>query len=236
MLVRALLLGSLLASVSATACALEPFTATYQAYNEGKLAGSATMKVYHHDAARWQVDLAIRGTRGFARVVGLNIEQSTLFDAVGEQFRPISQATVRHALFSGRKMTGVYDWASQTAQWKGDIKKNRRDPIPLQSGDMSALLMNLAVIRDAQPGKQLRYRVVDNGRARDYEYAVSPEAEIVAVEDLSYNAMRVSRVNGGNDETIFWVADGVPTPIRILQREDGQDKIDLRLVEYQGVL
>ena len=95
--------------------------------------------------------------------------------------------------------------------------------------------MNLAVIRDAQPGKQLRYRVVDNGRSRDYEYAVAPEAEIIAVEDLSYNAMRVSRVNGGNDETIFWVADGGPTPIRILQREDGQDKIDLRLVEYQGV-
>jgi hypothetical protein len=234
-LARALLLGSLLASASVPACALEPFTATYQAYNEGKLAGSATMKVYHHDASRWQVDLGIRGTRGFARVVGLNIEQSTLFETVGEQFRPISQATVRHALFAGKKMTGTYDWTSQTAQWKGDIKKNRRDPVPLQPGDMSALLMNLAVIRDAQPGKQLRYRVVDNGRSRDYEYAVSPEAEIIAVEDLSYNAMRISRVNGGNDETIFWVADGVPTPIRILQREDGQDKIDLRLVEYQGV-
>jgi len=57
----------------------------------------------------------------------------------------------------------------------------------------------------------------------------------VTVEDLSYSALRVSRSNGGNDETIFWVADGVPTPVRILQREDGQDGVDLRLVEYQGV-
>lgn len=235
LLARALLLGPLLASASVPACALEPFMATYQAYNEGKLAGSATMKVSQHDNARWQVDLGIKGTRGFARIAGLNIEQSTVFDAAGEQFRPISQATVKHALFTGKKMTGVYDWTSQTARWTGDVKKNRRDPVPLRTGDMSALLMNLAVIRDAQPGRQLHYRVVDNGRSRDYEYAVSPEAEIVAVEDLSYNAMRVSRVNGGNDETIFWVADGVPTPIRILQREDGQDKIDLRLVEYQGV-
>ena len=99
---------------------------------------------------------------------------------------------------------------------------------------MSALLMNLAVIRDAAPGKQLDYRVVDNGRIREYQYAVSPEPENVTVEDLSYSALRVSRANGGNDETIFWVADGVPTPVRILQRENGQDGVDLRLVEYQG--
>ena len=33
----------------------------------------------------------------------------------------------------------------------------------------------------------------------------------------------------------FWVASGVPTPIRILQRKDGEDEIDLRLVEYRGV-
>ena len=47
--------------------------------------------------------------------------------------------------------------------------------------------------------------------------------------------LRVSRSNGGNDETIFWVADGVPTPVRILQRENGEDGVDLRLIEYQGV-
>ena len=77
--------------------------------------------------------------------------------------------------------------------------------------------------------------MVEQGRARDYRYAVSNETETVAVDDMSYDAMRIHRTNGGNDETIFWVASGVPTPIRILQREDGQDSVDLRLVEYQGV-
>jgi hypothetical protein len=28
--------------------------------------------------------------------------------------------------------------------------------------------------------------------------------------------------------------EGVPTPIRILQREGGEDALDLRLVEYTG--
>lgn len=231
---RAVLLGAL-ALASLPASALEPFVATYQAYNEGKLAGSATMQVVRGEGDRWRVDLGIRGTRGFARLAGLNIEQSTVFDAASDLYRPLSQGTVKHAVFTGRKISGVYDWNARSARWQGDIKKSRSAPVPLQDGDMSALLMNLAVIRDAQPGKALRYRVVDDGRVRDYQYAVAEQTEIVAVDDLSYDAMRVSRTNGGNDETIFWVASGVPTPIRILRRENGQDTIDLRLVEYQGV-
>jgi hypothetical protein len=233
-LFRPLLLGLVLAGSAAPAGALEPFVASYQAYNEGKLAGSASMKVVPKTGSQWQIDLNVKGTRGFARLAGLNIEQSTVFDTADGQFRPLSQATVRHALFMGKKMVGTYDWDARTAQWQGDIKKNRRAPLPLQPGDMSALLMNLAVIRDAAPGKQLDYRVVDNGRVREYQYVVAPEPETVTVEELSYSALRVSRANGGNDETIFWVADGVPTPVRILQRENGQDGVDLRLVEYQG--
>lgn len=231
---RTLLFGTL-ALASLPAPALEPFVATYQAYNEGKLAGAAKMQVVQADGARWRVDLGIRGTRGFARLAGLNIEQSTVFDATDERYRPLSQATVKHAVFTGKKMSGLYDWQARSAHWRGDIKKTRTTAIPLQDGDMSTLLVNLAVIRDAQPGKTLDYRVVDNGRARDYRYAVAAQTEIVNVDDLSYDAMRVARTNGGNHETIFWVANGVPTPVRILQRENGQDTLDLRLVEYQGV-
>ena len=232
---RAMLLATLLL-ISAPTWALEPFVATYDAYRAGKLAGSATMKVAQVAGDnRWQVDLGVRGTRGLARLSGLDIQQSTLFDTVGADFRPLSQATTQSALFTGKKVVGVYDWSARSAQWQGDLKKNRRAPVPLQPGDMSALLVNLAVIRDAEPGRQLNYRVVDFGKTRDYRYAVAPQTEIVAVDDLSYDAMRVDRTNGGNDETIFWVAQGVPTPIRILQREDGEDKLDLRLVEYQGV-
>lgn len=233
-LTRAALL-TVLAAASASSWALEPFVATYDAYRGGKLAGSATMKVAQAQGNRWQVDLGVRGTRGLARLSGLNIQQSTLFEVDGEQFRPLSQATTQSALFTGKKMVGVYDWQARSAHWEGDVKKTRRAPVPLKAGDLSSLLVNLAVIRDSEPGRQLQYRVVDFGKARDYAYAVAPATEIVAVDDLSYDAMRIDRTNGGNDETIFWVAQGVPTPVRILQRENGEDTLDLRLIEYQGV-
>ena len=215
---------------------LQPFVASYEAWYEGKHAGTATMRVVRDDAAsRWRVDLAVRGDRGFAGIVNLNIEQSTVFDVVGDVYRPLSQATTRKAaLFFNRRTIGTYDWDSNTARWTGDVSKARRVPVPIGHGDMSGLLINLAVIRDAQPGATLQYRFVDNGRARDYHYRVSAEPESVTVAELSYRALKVERTNGGNDEMILWVADGVPTPVRILQREDGEDAVDLRLVEYRA--
>ncbi len=215
--------------------ALEPFVATYEAYNKGSLAGNATMRVVHNDGPQWRVDLGIQGNRGFAGILGLNIQQSTVFDDIGDRFRPLTQSTVRKGLFLGKKINGVYDWNTHTAQWQGSIKDERSQPIALKDGDMSGLLINLAVIRDAQPGARLQYRFVDGGRVRDHVYQVADETETVTVGELSYSAMRVSRVNGGNDETIFWVVNGVPTPVRMLQREDGRDGIDLRLIEYQGI-
>src|SRR5690606_22531076 len=44
--------------------ALEPFVATYEAYNKGDRAGNATMKVVHNGGPQWRVDLGIQGNRG----------------------------------------------------------------------------------------------------------------------------------------------------------------------------
>ena len=231
---------SLLLAVAATlssvpAQAVEPFIANYQVFNGGKALGDATMQVVRNDARRWRVDLNMRGTRGLIGLAGINAEQSTVFEPVGETYRPLSQSTLRKALFTRRQTIGVYDWRSHKARWTGDVKDTRKAPVALQDGDMSGLLINLAVVRDAQPGQALHYRFVDDGRVRDHHYTVAQELEPMAVGDLKYNAMRVTRAQGGNEETVIWVVDGVPTPIRMLQRENGQDTYDLRLVEYKGV-
>ncbi len=218
-----------------SAPALEPFVATYQAFYKGKEAGDATMQVTHIGGNQWRVDMAVRGRKGFASVLGLNLEQSTVFDVRDGTYVPLTQSTVKKALFFGKKVTGVYDWNARTAQWDGDLKKERRQPITLEPGDQSALLLNLSLMRDARPGSALGYRYVDVGRVRRYEYRAADATENVQVGDLSYDALRVFRTNGGDNETILWIANGVPTPVRILQRDKGEDEIDLRLVEYQGV-
>ena len=217
----------------ASADDLQPFVATYQVFHEGHQLGDATMQLSQLDAPRWRIDLGMKG-RGLMRLTGLNLQQSTLFDSNGTNFRPLSQSTVKRAFLSSRKTVGVYDWNARSARWTGDVKKTRAAPIALQDGDMSGLLIDLAVIRDATPGKTLHYRFVDDGRAREHTWVVAPQTEGISVGELSYDAMRVERIEDGGDQTVLWVAQGVPTPIRILQREDGHDATDLRLIEYKG--
>ena len=212
---------------------LEPFLASYEAQYHGKPAGSATMRVVHEGGSQWRVDLGIEGSRGMAGVVGLNLQQSTAFDVIDDVYRPLGQSTVRKGLFLGRKTVGTYDWGKASARWQGDLKPKHRQPVALQPGDMSGLLINLAIIRDARPGAVLRYRFVEAGRVRDHVYQVAADTETVTLGELSYSTLRVARTNGGNDDTVVWVAQGVPTPVRILQRENGEDAVDLRLIEYK---
>lgn len=225
--------GVLLGLAAGAAHALEPFVAQYAVYRGGDELGEATMRLSRGDGDRWRIDLTMRGT-GLLRIAGLNAEQSTVFDTDGGTYRPLSQATLRRAVFTRRQSTGVYDWSARQARWQGDVRKTRRAPVPLQPGDMSGLLINLAVVRDARPGATLDYRFVDDGRARAHRYVVAEALEPVSVDDLRYDAMRVTRGGAGDDETVLWVADGVPTPVRLLQREDGRDTYDLRLIEYTG--
>ena len=222
------------AAPAATPAALEPFIAQYQVFKGGDALGDATMQLVRNDARRWRVDLGMRGTKGLIGLAGLNAEQSTVFDVAGGTYRPLAQSTLRKSVFTQKQTVGVYDWRAGQARWTGDVKETRRAPIALQAGDQSGLLINLAVIRDAQPGQSLHYRFVDDGRVRDHHYNVSTQLEDIKVGELNYSAMRVTRVESGNEETVIWVVQGVPTPVRMLQRENGEDTYDLRLVEYKG--
>lgn len=223
-----------LASPTPAAPTLAPFVARYEARYHAKPAGDAILRLVQLRPPQWRVDLGIEGRKGMAGVLGLNVQQSTVFDALDDRsYRPLSQSTVRKGLLLGRTSTGVYDWAHASAQWRGDVKQRHRAPVVLQAGDMSGLLINLAIVRDARPDAVLRYRFVEGGRVREHVYQAAAAPEPVAVGELSYSALRVTRTNGGNDDTIVWVAEGVPTPIRILQREDGEDAVDLRLVGYE---
>lgn len=228
--VAAVLAVALVAAPS-LAPAVQPFRATYDVYRNGSAVGIATLQVVPADG-RWRVDLTMDG-KGLFGLAGLNAQQSTVFDEVNGAYRPLGQSTVRKALFTRKQTTGVYDWAAGKATWTGDVKAKRRAPVPLQPGDMSGLLVNLAVIRDARPGRTLDYRYVDNGRARAQRWVVAAQSETVQVGELSFDAWRVDRVQAGGDSTSIWVADGVPTPIRILQNDDGVE-LDLRLSQYTG--
>ena len=215
---------------------MRPFSGTYQVFRGEKPLGQATMRLVNTGGGRWRIDLNIIGTQGLAGAAGVNIQQSTVFDEAGDEYRPLSQSTVRHALFATRKTVGVYNWNTKQAAWSGDVKKSRRGRvIPLQAGDMSGLLINLAVMRDAEPGASLQYRFVDDSRMRMQSYDVAPATEPVTIGDMTYDAMRIDRTNAGEDRTTVWFTPEVPLPVRIHMKDGDDASLDLMLIQYKGV-
>ncbi len=212
-----LMLG-LLAAAS-PALAMEPFTADYTASYMGMQA-NGTMSLAREGSERWKYSLRIRNQVA-------DLSQNTVFDVHQGTLRPLSSSDTSVALIKRKSVTASYDWKNTQATWTGDVKPERRGPVKLQAGDMDALLINLAVARDLAAGKPLAYRMVDEGRVKPMRYEVAGK-EPVTVAGKTHQATRVVR-RDDKRETIAWIVPGMPVPARILQREGGQDTIDLTL-------
>ena len=216
---RGLLLAAALTVASAPALAMKPFTADYQANYMGMQA-SGRMTLVPAGDKRWRYNLSISNSLA-------DLSQTTVFEEHGGQWRPLSGTDSTKVLVKKTSKVADYNWSSGTASWTGDMKPDRKGPIKLQAGDMDALLINLALVRDVAAGKPLNYRMVEDGRVKQMRYTVAGK-ESIDIGGKSQVATKLVSSNG-DKQTIAWVVEGLPVPARILQRENGQDSIDLRV-------
>jgi len=211
--------AALLASTAVSAGEIKPFTADYQANYLG-IQGIGRMVLAQAGNNRWRYSLDIGGSMA-------NLNQTTVFEDSNGQWRPISNSDTSAVLVKRKQKNATYDWSRGEARWTGDVKPERAGPVKLQSGDLDAMLINLAIARDVPAGKPLRYRMVDDGRIKQLNYQVTGK-ETITVGGKARQATKVTRVDGDKQE-MLWVVDGVPVPARILRRKDGQDEMDLQL-------
>jgi hypothetical protein len=224
-LVRGLLLTATLAASAhaAPARALEPFAADYEASYMG-LSANGRMTIEPQGANQWKYTLKISN-----QVAQLN--QTTVFEDRNGQWRPLTGTDASLLLIKKIRRNAVYDWAKGEARWSGDVKPDRAGPVPLQTGDVDGLLMNLAIARDALAGKPLRYRMVDEGRAKSMSFTVAGK-ESITIGGKPHQATKLVSSNG-NKQMLIWVVEGLALPARILQRKDGKDDIDLKIVSVR---
>ncbi len=214
--------ASLLAVASAPAAAVQVFSADYEAKAMG-MQGNGHMSITAQGNDRWQYTLTIRNSL-------VDLSQSTVFDEQDGWFRPLSSTDLSRLLVKKKTVNTSFDWNRNQATWSGDVKAGRAGPVALQAGDMDALLVNLAIVRDVAAGKPLNYRMVENGNAKPMNYRVIGK-EKITIGGKSRDATKVSRTSG-NKEIVVWVVPGMPVPARILQREGGQDSIDLQVKSW----
>jgi len=222
-IVRGLLLSVAFAASAAPAQALEPFAADYEANYMG-LSATGSMTVEPQGGDQWKYTLKISNQMA-------QLTQTTLFEDRNGQWRPLSGTDASLLLIKKIRRNAVYDWAKGEARWSGDVKPERAGPVPLQSGDVDGLLLNLAIARDALAGKPLRYRMVDEGRAKPMNFTVAGKENITVGGKPRQATKLVS--TSGNKQMLIWVVDGLALPARILQRKDGKDDIDLKIVSVR---
>ena len=208
-----------LAAAPALAADLQPFKASYRAsYNN--MAANATMSLAPAGNGRWTYSMSMQNA-----LVQLN--RTATIDAGGAQLRPLSNKETINLIIKRRVRQGAFDWSAREATWSGDVKDDRRGPIKLQAGDVDGMTLNLAIVRDALAGKPMRYRLIENGKAKPIAFATAGK-EAVTIDG---KPMQATKVNGkdGDSQMTLWVVDGIPLPVRIQQREDDGDTIDLRI-------
>ena len=201
------------------AWAVDPFSADYAASWKGVQA-DAQITLAAAGGNRWNYTLDISNKLGSAR-------QATTFEDRGGLWRPLSGNDTTQMLFKKSQKNASYDWAKGEARWSGDVKPDRMGPVKIQDGDLDAMLLNLAIVRDMGAGKPLNYRVVDNGVVRQQSYQ-NLGKDTVTVGGQPRTATKVARTSD-DKQVIVWVVDGLPTPARILQRRDGRDELELTL-------
>lgn len=209
----------LLLGASSSAWAVKPFVADYQATMKGVQA-DAKLVLAPAGGNRWNYRLSIQNPLGM-------MEQTTVFEDRSGSWRPLSGSDTVQMLIKKSKRDASYDWAKGEARWSGDVKPHRMGPVRLQEGDLDALMLNLAIVRDVAAGKTLDYRLVDNGVARQQSFQ-NLGKESITVGGKPRNATKISRSSEGK-QVIVWVVEGLPVPARILQRDDGKDSLDLVL-------
>ncbi len=215
--------AALLFAASLPAAAIETFSADYQASAMG-MQGNGQMSITAQDDHRWQYSLSIKNSL-------VDLSQKTVFDEHEGALRPLSSNDVSRLLVKKKTVNTHFDWAKNQASWSGDVKPERAGPVALKAGDMDALLVNLAIVRDVAAGKPLNYRMVENGNAKPMSYQLAGK-EKITIGGKSREATKVVR-SSGKKEMIVWVVAGMPVPARILQREDGQDSIDLQIKSWR---
>lgn len=212
-----------LGALSAPVLAVEAFTADYQATAMGML-GEGKVSITAQPNNRWQYALTIKNQL-------VDLSQKTVFDEQKTWLRPLSSSDLSRLLVKKVAVNTNFDWNKKQATWTGDVKPERAGPVALKTGDMDALLVNMAIVRDLAAGRPLTYRLVENGRVTPMTYEVAGKEQLT-IGGQSREATKVVRT-AGKKQTLVWIVPNMPVPARILQRQDGQDFIDLQLKAWR---
>lgn len=223
---------------AAAAAALEPFVARYEVLRDGNSQGEAEMRLERIEGARWRYTTEVRGTSGMARLSGFSMREVTELTEVDGRLQPQTASAEGGISLRRRSVQTAFDWATGEVRWSGDVKDDQTGPAPLSARTVNPQLLNLALaqgVREgAEAGSTLSFDLVNRGDSDTVEYRVRGQEDVqVPIGERTATTLHHRRTDKDREITVWIDPQLPPAPLRVLQRDDGEDSYELRLIEVR---
>lgn len=226
-----ILLALTLACTAGTALAAAPlpaFTAHYRLQQDGTPIGKATLTLAPGDDGTWTFTTASQGTSGLASLLAANTREVSTFKWVGDLPQGIDYDYSLKTALKSKHRSVNFDWARHVI----DVNDNGRFSFTTQPGALERHTVPLAIAAGLAAGKtSFTLPVAVRDRVETQHYAAQGK-QTLTVPAGSFDAIRVSRSDGG-DAFEAWFAPGkLPAPIEIVQR--GKHDFSLELTDWSA--
>jgi hypothetical protein len=211
----ALLVLLALASFSALAFDLQPFSASYKFNIDNKLSGTATRTLEKKGGDNWLYTFTAKAPMATAT-------ETSGFRFDGRTVTPISYAQQRKIFMSARSASIDFDWKSR----KGKGKRDGKQPVTydLQAGTLDTLNLEVQIRRDLKDLGKLGgpYWIASPKNIEKQPFVIDGE-ESITTPAGKYITLKVSRKhNDPTRHTTFWLAKSLDyLPVKVVQDNDG---------------
>jgi hypothetical protein len=226
------LLFALLACVPLAALAAPtPFVAEYEVLRKGKAAGVAEVRL-DRDGAQWQLRTETRGTAGMASMVGLEVNESSRFVLVDGQPESREYRYRQTAALRSRERSVEVDPAAGRILSRDREREHVFDYRPgVIDRHLVAFVLGQRLKTDREA--DLGLTVADRDFLGEHRYRVI-QTERIRVPEGEYEALAVERQRDDprGRSTRYWFDPARGITLRLLQREQNGDELELRLRRY----
>lgn len=190
--------------------AVSTVNANYKANYMG-MSATGRISVSAMGGNKYKSTLSVSNALGFT-------SQVTVFDEAHGTLRPLSSTDSNKFMGKKSDVKANYDWNGGVARWDGDdLSAEKKGPARMQAGDMDALLLNLAIVRDFAEGRPLTYRMLENGKASTLRFTPAGK-ETVTIGGKTVTATKL--VGSGTKSLTVWAAPGYSVPVKIVKAID----------------
>ncbi|HET9818129.1 MAG TPA: DUF3108 domain-containing protein [Rhodanobacteraceae bacterium] len=207
---------------------LPAFTAHYRVLQNGSPIGKATLTLSPGTNGTWTFTTQSRGTSGLASLLAAGTHEVSRFKWVGDSPQGISYDYTMKTALKQKHRSVRFDWSARTIE----VEDNGTHRFPARPGAVERHTVTLALAAGLAAGKTtftLPVAVRDRIQMQHY---VARGRQSLTVPAGTFDAIRVSRTDGGDGFQAWFAPSKLPAPVKI--GEPGKRHFTLELENWSA--